>query len=457
MKKIWSIVLLIMSALLMSGISDCQQDGDGDGYTKDDGDCDDGNPSIYPGAIEICDHVDNDCDGVKDEDLDADGDGATSCSGDCDDTDPAKGPEAGDPPDGIDNDCDKFVDDAGWEWGSEETDTVAALAVEGTLVCVAGETWGDLYQLSAGGSDAMAACFDTDGTPRLEWQFGTASADSFSDITLMDGEVFVSGTVDEAAFVGSPTWSGFGIPGSSGNAVVVDEGFVYLAGREPNGAGGDRAFVTRYGIDGTPAGKWVLEKGTKSSATGLAKRAGGIVVIGHTDETVYGRIDGWVANLTTNLDLEGNVEVFGTSQDDFPHALVIDADGSSIIVGNTYTENSYAEGFVTKLGIGGWFVLTGFERDDFFHGVITGSDDVHIIGSHYDDLLLSQIVVEHRRTTDGTLLEEKVFGTPNDNDYGYGIGIDAGGRIWIAGYTGGDLFDPLPEGDKTTDCYISPL
>ena len=38
-------------------------DHDGDGYTTDDGDCDDGDPTVYPGAPETDPTVDNDCDG----------------------------------------------------------------------------------------------------------------------------------------------------------------------------------------------------------------------------------------------------------------------------------------------------------------------------------------------------------------------------------------------------------
>lgn len=42
-------------------------DADGDGYSVDEGDCNDGDPEINPGAREICeDEIDNDCDTAVD-------------------------------------------------------------------------------------------------------------------------------------------------------------------------------------------------------------------------------------------------------------------------------------------------------------------------------------------------------------------------------------------------------
>ena len=63
-------------------------DLDGDGLAEDCGDCDDSSAESYPGAEEVCDGLDNDCDSaLGDDEDDADGDGWMVCEGDCDDAD----------------------------------------------------------------------------------------------------------------------------------------------------------------------------------------------------------------------------------------------------------------------------------------------------------------------------------------------------------------------------------
>ncbi|MCB9675637.1 MAG: putative metal-binding motif-containing protein [Alphaproteobacteria bacterium] len=124
------------------GVDDCYEDIDGDGHgttvivigldlacqisgtaTSTD-DCDDADTTVHPGAPELCDGIDNDCNGIDAEESDADGDGYVSCSpwvgslpgldgGDCDDVEPRVHPGHVEICDGIRNDCTPQTADLG--------------------------------------------------------------------------------------------------------------------------------------------------------------------------------------------------------------------------------------------------------------------------------------------------------------------------------------------------------
>ena len=92
-------------------------DVDGDGVMLCADDCDDEDPLRFPGNEEACDGVDNDCSGDPDEDeVDVDGDGVMVCAGDCDDLDPVTHAGAEELCDDKDNDCDGSP-------GADEVDT----------------------------------------------------------------------------------------------------------------------------------------------------------------------------------------------------------------------------------------------------------------------------------------------------------------------------------------------
>ena len=124
------------------GVSASDIDFDLDG-TFDDEDCDPANPNVFPGADEVCDGLDNNCDGSIDEGLgtrwyvDADGDrlgdidkvvfsctespeGLVLEAGDCDDSDPEVSPRALERCNERDDDCDFEIDEVAYASNFDE-------------------------------------------------------------------------------------------------------------------------------------------------------------------------------------------------------------------------------------------------------------------------------------------------------------------------------------------------
>ena len=160
------VLLLALLAACSQEVSLTKQiiDDDGDGFT-DQVDCDDTHAVVNPDAAEVCDGIDNNCDGIIDEDAvdpsdwyadaDADGYGAgdptTACdppagfieeAGDCDDADATFNPEAAeaDCTDPNDYNCDGSVgfadlDADGWAACEECDDTDAFVNPCATEVC----------------------------------------------------------------------------------------------------------------------------------------------------------------------------------------------------------------------------------------------------------------------------------------------------------------------------------
>ena len=229
------------------------EDADGDGYGNPDApagerggvqdatDCDDTDPEIHPGAPEICNGVDDDCDGAVDTDStdlstawvddDRDGygtgeaievcltDGYAAADGDCDDTrddvNPAAQEVCGD---GIDNDCDGSSRERCGPSGEIAT-TAAAFAWAGVdrgdgagaLVALDGDLDGD------GRPDVVAyAPRSGSGAPRAAYvgPFGTGAMELDAlptTVTSSDPDVLLSSqpvvTEDDRARLVTPVWT----------------------------------------------------------------------------------------------------------------------------------------------------------------------------------------------------------------------------------------------------------
>ncbi len=165
-------------------------DGDGDGYGDAEkvtvactqpalhvvspGDCDDANAAVHPAAAEVCNGIDDNCDGTTDTDAvdpttwykDRDGDGygeigggtISSCtqptgfvsvSGDCQDTIPEINPGAAEVCDGVENDCDAATTERNrvtWQASDGSLSDVSSYFTSGTWSAPAG------WVLSGGGT-----------------------------------------------------------------------------------------------------------------------------------------------------------------------------------------------------------------------------------------------------------------------------------------------------------------
>ena len=185
----------LISLLLSTGLAGCLvntelyeerrealTDADADGFNGDQGDCNDNNPAVFPGAPETCNDTDDDCDGYIDNEVidggpwydDADGDGygddATAVllcdapgaewllvGGDCDDDSAAVFPGADELCNGVDDDCDGATDndpvDGGVWYPDEDRDGFGDDASPQT-------SCSDLTGLLTTGGD----CDDTDDT-----------------------------------------------------------------------------------------------------------------------------------------------------------------------------------------------------------------------------------------------------------------------------------------------------
>ena len=219
------------------GDSTVEQCGGGDGLSQVLGDCNDGDPTIHPSAVESCNEIDDNCDGATDENLDipvwfldADGDrfgvatdplvrcaqpaGYVSDPTDCDDADPDVRPDTVETCNSRDDDCDGQVDDGVTipEWHPDEDADRYGAATGGLVQCDG----------PAGYVDDSTDCDDTNADIHpgaSERCDGTRDEDC-------DGTVDEAEAVDALTFYADTDSDGFGDALAPQNACTQPSDFV---------------------------------------------------------------------------------------------------------------------------------------------------------------------------------------------------------------------------------------
>jgi hypothetical protein len=290
------------------------------GYVDNNLDCDDLEAEVNPEGLEVCDDVDNDCDGLIDddddsvsgrltwyEDLDGDGygvgEGETTCDppatrasvdGDCDDADSTRSPgelEVCD--DRIDNDCDGDAD--------------------GGCPVLLGS--GDVSVVGGASRDYFGYAVSADGD---------ANGDGVDDLLIgaYGADTATTGAGAAYLFYG-PFLAGDAFDANDADVTILGKGasdnLGYALGYAPdvNGDGADEVVVTAYGNnDGaTDAGAvYLFHGGALASSTDVASADLTVWGVATSDTLGY-----YLADASGDLDGDGIVElVVGASGYDVP-------------------------------------------------------------------------------------------------------------------------------------------
>lgn len=303
--------LLVICTLL--GLGACKDDAtddsgaldmDGDGFAAGE-DCDDADSAVHPDAAELCDAVDNNCDGLIDADatdaptwyIDYDGDGyggdaftLVQCeqpegylasAEDCDDTTALTSPAAAeDCVDGLDNNCDALQDCDDSTCGGDDACAPTLTAVDppygavdsATPVTIHGA--GFAYQTAGaplvyvGGQAATDVVVVDDNTLTASFPGGTAGSADVEVVNNNGSALLPAGWIWAGGFIFAAT----GKAGQAGPLVAVDpaSGFTLELGDLPMGVTGlasspDGVLYATESSGGSGGSLWVVEPWTASA------------------------------------------------------------------------------------------------------------------------------------------------------------------------------------------------
>ena len=325
----------------------------------------------------------------------------------------------------------KFDHDGNQIWSSQfgtaGNDNIHGISIDSSGVYVVGDVHGALPGQSWSGlSDSFIQKYDFDGTILWTHQFGGTGHDSASGISILGGNIFVSGGVEGAlpgqtgnggfdAFVcrfdsdGNEVWTNqFGTSGDDyAKSVSSDVDGLYVVGYctgalpQRNWIGARDAFVMRCSLDGVE--DWTIQYGTteEDDASDCIADPSGAYIVGYTRDALplqnhLGGADAYILKVDSTGSIEW-IDQFGSSLDDLG-VEISEFSGHLYMCGTTaknlpdQTSFGLADGFVRKYSSNGqnlWTHQFGSVGFDLATGISVGAGGVYVSG-YTDDAMPTQ-------------------------------------------------------------------
>ena len=274
-------------------------------------------------------------------------------------------------------------------------------------------------------------------TPDAGWSFTSWSANCTTVTpttctTTMDAAKTVTATFTQILHTLTVTKTGNGSVSSdpSGISCGTDCKEKYTAG-------------TRVTLTATPDSGWTF-KGWSSNCTKVTATT--CTTTMDAAKTVVAKFESWP-------------KLVGTSSDDYANALATDSTGNVYMAGSTEgklfgdsTHKGLSDAYILKYNAAGkelWHKQLGTSGDDYAFALATDSSgNVYLAGTTGGKLFESFYKGDSdayilKYNADGKELWHKLLGT-SSFDYATALATDSSGNVYMAGFTGGDLF-----GDST--------
>jgi hypothetical protein len=402
------------------------------------GDCNDADSSMNPGRTEICDGKDNNCNGQPDEGFNV-GQSCTVGVGECartgqyvckaDGTGTECNATPGTPTpevcDGLDNNCNGIIDDGVLLVFYKDMDGDGYTDGTTQVGCTAPSG----YVLSATSGD----CNDNDPNINPARAEICDNKDNNCNGQTDEGNVCAPASTFAKTIGGSVTDVAYSIIQSS------DGGYAVAGYTESFGAGGRDIYVVKLDSSGNIIWTKTIGGSSDDEAFSIIQSSdGGYIVAGRTSSFGAGSGDIYVVK----LDSSGNVvwaKTIGGSSNDWAISITQSSDGGYVVAGSTW---SFGAGsgdiYVVKLDSSGnivWTKTIGGNSDDFARSIIQSSDGGYVVAGltqsfgagGYDFYVV-------KLDSGGNIVWTKTIGGSDDDDAFSIIQSSDGGYV-VAGYT----------------------